>query len=384
MTTTILRAKNWYFLPILTIMALGLFLTAKRFIFGLGSVTALSDKFPWGLWVGFDVVTGVAVAAGGFIMTGIVYLFNAERYRPILRPAILTAFLGYILVCMGLMYDLGKPYNIWHPMVMWNPHSVMFEVAWCVMLYTAVLALEFASIVAEAARWKKMVHLFHAIAVPLVLAGVLLSTLHQSSLGSLFLIVPEKLHPLWYSSLLPLHFWLSAVAVGFATVILESYTSSKLLKRGLELDLLVDLGRFLWFALIVYMAVRFQDMLANGRLSAIGSGRLETTAFLIEMALFLVAIILLSIRPVHNSKIGLFLAALSALLAVILNRLNVSIIGLLSSSGSNYFPAWSEIAITVFLAVIGFVVFFLAARFLPIFPPEHRAEPEWVQPEKDK
>jgi len=383
MTTTIIKAKNWYYLPLAGLIGLGLFLTFKRFVFGLGSVTALSDKFPWGLWVGFDVVTGVAVAAGGFIMTGIVYLFNAERYRPILRPAILTAFLGYIIVCAGLMYDLGKPYNIWHPMVMWNPHSVMFEVAWCVMLYTAVLALEFGAIVAEAARWKKVVHLFHAIAVPLVLAGVLLSTLHQSSLGSLFLIVPEKLHPLWYSSLLPLHFWLSAVAVGFATVILESYTSSKLLKRGLELDLLVDLGRFLWFALIVYLSVRFQDMLANGRLSAIGSGGLETTAFLIEMALFLTAVILLSIRPVHNSKIGLFLAALSTLLAVILNRLNVSIIGLLSSSGSNYFPAWSEITITVFLAVIGFVVFFVAARFLPIFPPEPRAEPEWIQTKKD-
>ncbi|HEX7343969.1 MAG TPA: NrfD/PsrC family molybdoenzyme membrane anchor subunit, partial [bacterium] len=321
---------------------------------------------------------GVAVAAGGFIMTGIVYLFNAERYRPILRPAILTAFLGYILVSLGLMYDLGKPYNIWHPMVMWNPHSVMFEVAWCVMLYTSVLALEFGSIVAEAAKWKKAVRLFHAIAVPLVLAGVLLSTLHQSSLGSLFLIVPEKLHPLWYSSLLPLHFWLSAVAVGFATVILESYTSSKFLKRGLELDLLVDLGNFLWFALVVSLAVRVQDLLASGRLVSWGDGSMETWAFTIEIGLLVCSVILLSIRRVHNSKLGLFLAALCALLGVVLNRLNVSIIGMVSSSGAKYFPAWSEIALTVFLAVNGFVIFFLAARFLPIFPEEKKREPEWI------
>ncbi len=354
---------------------MGLLLSIKRFMYGLGSVTALSDRFPWGLWVGFDVVCGVALAAGGFILTAIVYLFNAERYKPVLRPAILTAFLGYILVCVGLMFDLGKPWNIWHPLVMWNPHSVMFEVAWCVMLYTAVLGLEFGSIVAEALKWKKLVLIFHAVAVPLVLAGVLLSTLHQSSLGSLFLIVPEKLHPLWYSSLLPLHFWLSAVAVGFGTVILESYTSSKFLKRGLEMDLLVDLGRFLWLALIVFLAVRLQDLIVKGALSHAFEGGLESIAFLIEMGLFFAAVIMLAIRRIHTSKLGLFLAALCAVLGVVANRLNVSIVGLLSDSQSGYFPAWSEIMMTVVMGTMGFVVFFIAAHYLPIFPPEHNSSP---------
>jgi len=370
-TSLILSRKNLaLFLPLAGLSLILLVFTLVRFTKGLGAVTNLSDAFPWGLWVGFDVVCGVALAAGGFILTGIVYLFNSERYKPVLRPAILTAFLGYLLVCLGLMYDLGKPWNIWHPLVMWNPHSVMFEVAWCVMLYTTVLALEFGSIVAEAMNWKKLVMAFHAVAVPLVLAGVLLSTLHQSSLGSLFLIVPQKLHPLWYSSLLPLNFWLSAVAVGFATVILESYTTSKLMKRGLELELLIDLGRFLWLALVVYLTVRLQDMALRGALSHVLDGGLESTAFLIEMSLFASALILLTIRRTHASKLGLFFAALFALLGVVMNRLNVSIIGLVSDSGVKYFPSWGEIVITATLTAMGFTIFFILVRFLPIFPPD--------------
>ncbi|MCX6640742.1 MAG: Ni/Fe-hydrogenase cytochrome b subunit [bacterium] len=369
-----IKPKTFLLLPVLLVLVAGVVLTVVRFTYGLGKVTALSDAFPWGLWVGFDVVCGVALAAGGFILTAITYLFNAERYKPVLRPAILTAFLGYILVSVGLLYDLGKPWNIWHPLVMWNPHSVMFEVAWCVMLYSTVLALEFSSIIAEAMKWKKVVTAFHAIAVPLVLAGVLLSTLHQSSLGSLFLIVPLKLHPLWYSSLLPLNFFLSAVAVGFAMVILESFISSRILHRGLEFDLLVDLGRFLWFAEIVFLAVRLQDLFVSGVLHYAMDGSLEGIAFLIEMGLFFTSILLLSIRRIHNSKIGLFFAAATAVLGVMANRLNVSLVGMLSDSKSGYFPSWSEITISLFLVTMGVIVFFTAARYLPIFPPEKEAD----------
>ena len=167
--------------------------------YGLGGSTNLSDKFPWGLWIGFDVLCGVGLAAGGFTLVAIVHIFNIERYKPILRPAILTAFLGYSLVVVALLYDLGRPDRIWHPLVMWNPHSVMFEVAWCVTLYTTVLFLEFLPVVFEKFGWHKPLEWIHNISVPLMIAGVLLSTLHQSSLGSLYLIVPEKLYPLWYT-----------------------------------------------------------------------------------------------------------------------------------------------------------------------------------------
>src|SRR5512137_1095249 len=144
----------------------------------------------------------------------VVHLFHLRRFEPIVRPTVLTGFLGYLFVVFALLFDLGQPWRIWHALVFWNPHSVMFEVAWCVMLYTTVLALEFAPVVLERFRLERPRRMLRAVSTPLVIAGVILSTLHQSSLGSLYLIVPEKLHPLWYSPLLPVLFYLSAVGIG--------------------------------------------------------------------------------------------------------------------------------------------------------------------------
>ncbi|HEX9759967.1 MAG TPA: NrfD/PsrC family molybdoenzyme membrane anchor subunit, partial [Candidatus Acidoferrales bacterium] len=193
---------------------LGIYATYIRVWHGLGASTNLNNQFPWGLWIGFDVLCGVGLAAGGFTLVAIVHIFNLEHYRPILRASILTAFLGYVLVILGLAFDLGQPLRIWHPLVMWNPRSVMFEVAWCVMLYTTVLALEFAPVVLEKFGWRAPLRAIRMISVPLMIAGILLSTLHQSSLGSLYLIVPHKLHTLWYTPLLPLLFFLSAICAG--------------------------------------------------------------------------------------------------------------------------------------------------------------------------
>src|SRR5574341_107099 len=238
------------------IFAAGLYATVLRFSGGLGASTNLSDDFPWGLWVGFDVLCGVMLAAGGFTLTASVYIFNLERFRPIVRPTVLTAFLGYALVCVALLFDLGRSYRIWHPLVMWNPRSVMFEVAWCVMLYTTVLSLEFAPVVFERLRLERPRKILRAISIPLVLVGVMLSTLHQSSLGSLYLIVPNKLHPFWYSPLLPVFFFLSAIAIGLAMTIFESSLSAKYLRRHLELPLLQELGRIMLVVLLVYSVLR--------------------------------------------------------------------------------------------------------------------------------
>jgi len=162
----------------IVLMALGAYATYVRFVQGLGASTNLSDKFPWGLWIGFDILCGVGLAAGGFTIAATVHIFNLKRYEPIVRPAILTAFLGYLLVILALMFDLGRPYRVWHPLVMWNPHSVMFEVGWCVTLYTTVLALEFSPVVLERLGLHKALKLVHTALVPLVILGVLLSTLH--------------------------------------------------------------------------------------------------------------------------------------------------------------------------------------------------------------
>ncbi len=165
------------------IMLSGAYATYLRIFYGLGGSTNLSDKFPWGLWIAFDVMCGVALAAGGFTLVAIVHIFGIDKYRPVLRPAILTAFLGYVLVVVGLLYDLGRPDRLWHPLVMWNPHSVMFEVAWCVTLYSTVLFLEFVPVVCERFGWQKPAEWIHRISVPLMILGVLLSPCTRARWG---------------------------------------------------------------------------------------------------------------------------------------------------------------------------------------------------------
>lgn len=363
------------------LMAAGLYATFIRFTQGLGASTHLNDQFPWGIWISFDVLCGVMLAAGGFTLTAAVHILNIKRLHSIIRPTILTAFLGYILVCAALMYDLGKPYNIWHPLIMRNPHSVMFEVAYCVMLYTTVLALEFSPIVLERFNMEKPLKIVRAILIPLVITGVILSTLHQSSLGTLYLIVPEKLHPFWYSPLLPVFFFLSAIAVGLAMTIFESSLSSKHFGLQLELPVLQELGRVLVVVLGVYAILRFEDLANRGALKLSFHPGYETYLFWLEISLAIILpLILLAQRRVRSSANGLYFAAVSVVLGFITNRMNVSITGFEGSTGVRYFPKWSELAVTGMIIAIGFALFGMAVKYLPIFPKEEALEEQASEP----
>ena len=373
-------------LVFLFLMAAGLYATFIRFTQGLGASTNLSDKFPWGIWISFDVLCGVMLAAGGFTLTAAVHILNIKRLHSIIRPTILTAFLGYILVCAAMMYDLGKPYNIWHPLIMRNPHSVMFEVAYCVMLYTTVLALEFSPIVLERFKLERPLKVVRTILIPLVIFGVILSTLHQSSLGTLYLIVPGKLHPFWYSPLLPAFFFLSAIAVGLAMTIFESSLSSKHFGLQLELPVLQELGRVLLVVLGVYGILRIEDLANRGALKLALHRSYETYLFWLEISLAIILpLILLSQRRVRTSATGLYFSAVSVVLGFITNRMNVSITGFEGSTGVRYFPKWSELAVTGMIIGAGFALFGLAVKYLPIFPKEELAheiasEPEEIVP----
>jgi Ni/Fe-hydrogenase subunit HybB-like protein len=354
---------------LVVVLLLGLSATVVRFMRGLGASTNLSDAFPWGLWIGFDVLCGVMLAAGGFLLTATVYIFNLEKFKPIIRPTVLTAFLGYSLVVVALMFDLGRPYRIWHPLVMWNPHSVMFEVAWCVTLYSTVLALEFAPVVFERLRLEGPQRVLHAVSIPLVIAGVLLSTLHQSSLGSLYLIVPEKLYPLWYSPLLPVFFFISAIAVGLAMVIFESWMSAKAFHKQLELPLLQSLGRVLLVVLAFYAALRFDDLYHRGLLPMLEHSTYETELFLVEVVIGLLLPIALLANPrIRATAGGLYLSAVLVLLGFVTNRLNVSITGMEAAARVHYIPKWTEMAVTASIIGAGFAIFGLAVKYLPIFP----------------
>ncbi|GAB4178527.1 MAG: Ni/Fe-hydrogenase cytochrome b subunit [Calditrichia bacterium] len=350
----------------------GIVATIQRFFFGLGSATNLSDAFPWGIWIGFDVLCGVGLAAGGFVIAGIVYIFNVKSFQPVVKPAVLTAFLGYLLVIVALLYDLGKPYNIWHPLIMWNPHSVMFEVGWCVMCYTTVLFLEFLPNIFQKLKFDKGYRILKQVTVILVIFGVLFSTLHQSSLGSLFLIVPEKLHPLWYSPLLPVYFFISAVAVGFAMVLFESYLSSRSFGKHLTPKLSSTLARCIVFVLSLYLVIKMIDFNRHQLWGELFTGSTESYFFWTEIGLGVIApILLLSRKAIRTNETTLFWSTILVILGFIFNRLNVSITAMEAYAKVNYFPSWQEISVSIFLVTLGFLAFKWVAKNLPIFEEEH-------------
>ena len=367
------------------ILLAGAYATVVRFLGGLGAATNLSDQFPWGLWIGFDVLCGVGLAAGGFTLAAIVYIFNIKRFEPIIRPTILTAFMGYVLVIVALMFDLGRPLQIWHAIIMWNPHSVMFEVAWCVMLYTSVLALEFSPVVLEKFHMVKTITFIKKITIPLIIVGVLLSTLHQSSLGSLYLIVPEKLFGLWYSPYLPVFFYVSAIAVGCAMIIFESFMSSRAFNRGLELNLLTDIARIAVVVLGVFMVMTFVDLADRKALPLLFQARTETYFFWLEkMVGVIIPFLLLAQKRVRENHNGLFWSAAMIIIGFVLNRLNISITGMEGWAGKSYFPSWMEISVTLSIVAAGFIVFGLAAKYLPLFKHEQYERPrmpesEWIE-----
>lgn len=357
----------WGILGTLIILS-GLVLTFFRFTAGIGSVSALNDNYPWGLWIGFDVVCGVGLAAGGFTIAAIVYLFGLKRFHPVVRPAILTAFLGYLLVIFGLMFDLGRPWSIWHAIIMWNPRSVMFEVAWCVMLYTTVLALEFSPVVLERFKLWRLLRYYRYILIPLIILGVLLSTLHQSSLGSLFLIVPEKLHPFWYSPLLPVFFYLSAIGVGLAMIIVESFFSYRAFGKKLEMNLLQQLAGYMVFMQFIFWAFRFVDYRNRHVFGQMLESTPENLFLLLEFATGLILpLVLTGIRRFRENTFLLFGGAMAVVGGFILNRINTSITGFAAYQGYAYFPSWAEFGITVFVVTIGIFLYRLAVKNLPVF-----------------
>jgi Ni/Fe-hydrogenase subunit HybB-like protein len=339
---------------------------AARFLFGLGATTNLSDANPWGLWVGFDVMGGVALAAGGFIVTATVYIFKLERFHEVVRPAVLTAFLGYIAVAVSLLFDLGLPWNIWHMMVFWNPHSALFEVGWCVMLYLTVLCLEFLPVPAEEfPRLAGIRAVLIKFRLPLVIAGIGLSTLHQSSLGSLFLIMPYRLHPLWYSPILPLLFLISAIALGLSMVMVESHITAYLYRRQPETGLLSSFAKAARWVLSIYLVVRFADLIVRGQAAQLAAPQWRTGWFWFEVLVMAgIPITLFSIERMRRAQAGQFTAAALAVFGIVLNRIDVGGVAHLRPEGAFYLPSWTEIAITLgVVAAMGLVFLFIIERF---------------------
>ncbi len=349
------------------LLATGAVIVTFRFGLGLGSVTNLSDETPWGIWVGFDILAGIGLAAGGFIMAAAVYVFGLERYRPLLRMSILTALIGYLLFITGLILEIGRPWNIWRCIVNHNFRSPLFEIAWCVMLYTTVLLLEFSQVVFERFGWRRLEALLHRILVPLVIIGVLLSTLHQSTLGTLFTIVPHKLHPLWYSPILPVHFFISCLAAGLAMICFEGFLSWRFLGHQPRMDLLPNLARVMALILVVYFVFRIEDLALRGALPYAFSLGMPALLFWLENLFFVIVPVSVVFRTARRMTTrALFVTSFCAVLGFIMHRFNVAVTGMQLIHPTGYFPTWQELVISMSLIALGFIAAGLAVRFLPL------------------
>jgi Ni/Fe-hydrogenase subunit HybB-like protein len=351
--------------------------TFARFSSGLGATTGLSDVTPWGFWIAFDVMAGVALAAGGFTLAAAVYIFRIERYRSFTRPAILTALLGYAAVTAGLLYDLGLPWRIWHPIIYPQLHSVLFEVAMCVMLYLTVLALEFSPVILEHPWFDKPVfRVIHKIltrvTILLVIAGIVLSTLHQSSLGSLFLIAPHRVHPLWYSPILWVLFFVSAIGLGLMMVTLESLVSAWLFGHKVRMDLLGGLARVAWPVLFLYAALRAGDLAWRGQLGAAVDGSFLGVLFLFELAVSaVIPAVLLASPRVRASSRGVGAAAVLTVLGVIGYRFNLCIVAFERPDAMSYFPTLIEIGVSLGIVAGAGLLFIFFVEKLRVYPEEH-------------
>jgi Ni/Fe-hydrogenase subunit HybB-like protein len=356
----------------------GVVAAVLRLWFGLGATTNLTDDMPWGLWKILNMVAGVALSTCGFTVGFLAYVLKIERFKPLVRPAILVAFLGYGSSCMALFFDIGLPYSFWHPFFYWNIHSFLFEVFWCVILYFTVTVIELTPNILERYKLEKTVKFLHKIAPVVVMVGITLSSLHHSSLGSLFLTTPFRLHDLWYSGWLPVMFIVSAMGGGMFFIILVKMIYSRLYNpisvfgrefkkeerivcatdgsakhnrpktKGKEFDVLEKLSIIAASIMGIYLIIKIYDLLAYGSINSLMAGTWESWLFAIEITLTaIIPITVIAIPKARKSVYGLGFAAFSASFGVVMNRMDVGIFGYFQSSGVVYFPSLAEWAVSI-------------------------------------
>jgi Ni/Fe-hydrogenase subunit HybB-like protein len=354
------------------LMLLGAAILFLRLTKGLGAVTNLNDRFPWGLWIGIDVLGGVAMAAGGFLIAGAVYILNMKKYKPIVRASILNAFFGYLLAATAITLDIGVPWRIWHPIIMWQIHSIMWVVAIHVVLYTTTLATESSPMFFEKIGMEGAARFIQKIIVPVVLFGVLLSTLHQSSLGAVYLITPAKLSSFWYNSQVPTLFLISAVMMGLSMVSFETILSEKFFRHKADIGILSGLARGVLITGVIYFIAKLWLLFKGPGIAAAFNGSMEANLYLLEMGISVVGpIILLSMKSLRENVKGIFFVNVLVISGVLLNRLNVSIFGVYrdqSANGFSYFPTWMEFVVTLAFISFAIVGFKVCVKYLRVFP----------------
>ncbi|OHC66234.1 MAG: hydrogenase [Rhodocyclales bacterium RIFCSPLOWO2_02_FULL_63_24] len=343
-----------------------------RFLFGLGAVTALNDGYPWGIWIAVDVVIGSALACGGFSVAMLVYIFNKGEYHPLVRPALLASLFGYTLAGAGVMFDLGRWWNVWN--MFWpgsiNPTSVMFEVAVCITLYIVVMWIEFSPVVLEQmgrhdAKKKVGKAMFFIIAL-----GTVLPMMHQSSLGTLLVVMGGQVHPLWQTPVLPLLYLLSAIFMGYAVVLFESCLTSTAYRRKIEMHMLTPMAKIMLGILATFVVVRLGDVVVRGALPKAFVPSVQALMFWLEMACFIAPLILIGAESNRRNPAKLFLAGVLLMLGGALMRLDGFLIGYETGGDFNYFPTLAEVLVTAGMFAVEVLGYIIITRRFPVLPRE--------------
>lgn len=386
-----LRQRRGWLTPFnvitLLLMAMTAVILTVRFAKGLGSVTNLDQRFPWGLWIGFDVITGVALAGGAYVITFLVYILRLEQYRPIVRVTVLNAFLAYVFYAGALLLDLGRPWNVINPIIgnSFGLSSVLFLVAWHFLLYMTATLLEFSPAIAEWLGWRRAHRILEGLTIGAVIFGITLSTLHQSGLGALYLMAEPKVHPLWYSELIPVLFFISSIFAGLCMVIFEGSISQRVfftrvspaLHRAHD-DIVIGLGRIATGVMFVYLFLEGFTFL-HGQQWANLRG-VYGAWYLLEIIGFVAVPMVVLAHGVAKRRFELIrYAAVAALIGVVLNRLNISVIAFRWNEAAHYLPSWMEFVVTGGVISAELWVFRWIVQHLPVLG----AQPGWSAPRRD-
>jgi Ni/Fe-hydrogenase subunit HybB-like protein len=358
---------TWWDKLLVAIMAMGAVFAFVRFATGIGTVANINNAYPWGWWVGYGIMTMIAIGGVGFTITALVEILGVHRYHSFLRPAVLMAFLCYAGAITMLMVELGRPWMVWMVLVSWAPTSALYEVGWCAFLYLTVLALEFAQVPLEQAGWHRAFRVIRAIYIPIMLLGVTLSHLHQSSLGTLMTLIPHKINALWWSDNLPLLYLFSAMMAGPAMAILEHLAAARWLGFAPRMGLLGGLARIECWLVGLFLAFQMGDLFYRGVADAMFTASWFAVSFWVEIIFgLMIPFVLLLMPEVRESKGGLATACTLIIGGVLLHRLNVAVIGLRVRHWETYFPSIGEVAITLAITAAALFAFGWLVRILPI------------------
>jgi Ni/Fe-hydrogenase subunit HybB-like protein len=358
---------TWWDKLLLVIMAAAAVIAFVRFATGIGTIANINNAYPWGWWVGYGIMTMIAIGGVGFTMTALVEIFGVQRYHSFLRPAVLMGLLCYTSAITMLMVELGRPWKVWMVLVSWAPTSALYEVGWCAFLYLTVLALEFAQVPLERLGWGRALRALRIIYIPIMLLGVTLSHLHQSSLGTLMTLIPHKINALWWSDNLPLLYLFSAMMAGPAMAILEHLAAARWLGFQPRMDLLAGLARIEAWLVGLFLVFKMGDLFYRGAADAMLSPSWFAVSFWVEIGFGLVLPLILLLMPeVRESRRGLATACSLVIAGVLLHRLNVAVIGLRVRHWETYVPSLGEVAITLGITAAALFAFGWLARILPI------------------